>query len=456
MSLSYSVSLLAQEHARLLQQLAQLEYAPSSLASANNHLKDVKSLVSDAEQKFKTAKKAEDKEGGEAYSAKHSVFRKFSYRAVGKAASWDAKATKEEREWLEAYEKRVKAEDSLKAAQRKLLEAEQNVFRLGAEVGRRDVLLHNERQMYSRVFDGPTPEAPQDDQLEWAVRRCEDEHNVQQAALNLEIQTLSSLADAKNTLAMCMQKMQECESASTYDIFGGGVGADMMENNALSSAQMYSHQFKTAFAQAKRLNPAVGSISNVHLPQASMTDVVFDNFFTDIAQHEKINAGLNSVRTTRGQVDREINRAKERVDAVARKVKTAADALARSRTDLFEFRKRTFVALAAPPRYAQETGPARSSNEAPPSFPAGPSSAGPSFPQGPEPGKGVAPPQAGYALPAPAPYSILSDGPPSFPAGPPSSPTPEGVPPVHWANINPYAAQLVRKSSLEMEGKNAK
>ncbi|KZV98337.1 hypothetical protein EXIGLDRAFT_832264 [Exidia glandulosa HHB12029] len=443
MSLSYNVSVLAREHARVLDELAQLEYAPSSLESAKTYVKDLKALVVDAEKELKAAKKAEDKEGVEAHDVKQSLFRKLSYRAVGKGAVWDAKASKEEREYLDAHEKRLKAEDHLKALKSTLREAEQSVDQLVSEVARRDALLREQQHMYSRVFDGPTPEAPQDDHLEWAVRRNEDENNLQQAALNLESQTLSALTEAKKTLDNCLHKMQECENASDYDLWGGGSAADVMENSALTAAQMYAQQFHAAFAQTKRLNPAVKSIPEIKLPKASMSDIVFDNIFTDLEQHDKIGAGLRSVKATGIELCHEINRAKERVEAAAQKAQPVAEALARARAELLEFRKNTFEAFAAqgaPPSYSQGPGP-------------GLPQAGYTAPAGP-------PPQPSFPAPAGPPPSFPAGPPPpppSFPAGSgPSFLMPEGATPVHWGSMNPYAAQLVRKSTLEMEGTDAK
>ncbi|KZV98338.1 hypothetical protein EXIGLDRAFT_313718 [Exidia glandulosa HHB12029] len=280
MSLSHNVSVHAQEHARILSELAKLEYAPSALETAKRYFADLKTLIADAENELTAAEKAESKESAEAQEVKKSVFRKLAHRATGQGAKWDAKATKEEREYVDARERRVKAESNVKALKATLRETGQNVESLTSEIARRDTLLREQQELYSRVFDGPTPDAPQEDELERTVRRTEDENTIQQNALNLESQTLSALTDSKKALDSCLEKMLESQNVSDMDFIGTGVNsADIWEKNAITAAQIFAQQFTMSFGMAKRLNPAVQDVPEIKLPSTSTSEVVFDNIW---------------------------------------------------------------------------------------------------------------------------------------------------------------------------------
>ncbi|KZV81877.1 hypothetical protein EXIGLDRAFT_779210 [Exidia glandulosa HHB12029] len=369
MSLLHNISALAQEHTRILDALAPLEHVPRSLETAKSYINDLKASIAKAEEDLIAAKDAESKEGIETYDLQHSVFRKLGHRAVGKGAEWDAKASKEEREYQEAHERRVKAQNEVSTLKTTLREAKQNVELLSATVARRDDLLREQLRVYSRVFDGPTPEIPQDDQLEWAVRRAEEENNVHQAALDLENQTLSKLRDAKKTLDNCLINLDECLKAGGNVL--GSSSARVMEESALMAALMYAQQFDGLFNQAKELNTAIKYIPNIKLPKAKTNaeDIAFENIFTRINRDEKIGGAIYSVKATLRELGKEIEEAEKRTEAASKKVKPFADALAQARAELLEFRKATFEAYAAqgaPPSYCATAAVHSSDREGPP------------------------------------------------------------------------------------------
>jgi len=58
-----------------------------------------------------------------------------------------------------------------------------------------------------------------------------------------------------------------------------------MEMNALHAADLAATGFKHAIMQARHFNPAVSNIEAPKIPKASAMDIMFDNVFTDLAQH---------------------------------------------------------------------------------------------------------------------------------------------------------------------------
>lgn len=89
-------------------------------------------------------------------------------------------------------------------------------------------------------------------------------------------------------------------------MWGGGTMTDMMERSELANAQRFSDQATMMVQQARQLQPAIGDIGRAIMPQGSfMSDVMFDNIFTDMAFHRKIEdaqLSLNRVRQRLAQV----------------------------------------------------------------------------------------------------------------------------------------------------------
>jgi len=80
-------------------------------------------------------------------------------------------------------------------------------------------------------------------------------------------------------------------------MFGGGAMTDMMERNVLSSAEGYASQAQILVQQAMMASPQVQPIGEISIAHGSiMSDVIFDNIFTDMAFHDKIKASARNVQ----------------------------------------------------------------------------------------------------------------------------------------------------------------
>ncbi|EJD36795.1 hypothetical protein AURDEDRAFT_174158 [Auricularia subglabra TFB-10046 SS5] len=362
MSLAQNVSAASARHDVLLNELSSLDYVPSALEQANKYVADVGQLVREAAQKLDDAEREKKKEWKEHHEMQGSTVRRTLSKLVGRGEKWKQKATKEEREFLDALEREMKQKHSLEALQADLENGKQRVAELGSAQGRREVLQQELEDLYRRVFDGPTPDAPQDDQLEWQLREADNGNNHHQATLNHEAQVLAILGNAHGVLSSLVQKLAAAESHSTMDMWGvGGPAADMFETHAITQAQMLQHQDTTLMDQACRMHPAVGALPAINVPRHSMTDIYFDNVFSDMAQHERITTALQSARMALGALTSEVSRGKQRVDGAADRARASFAALSRARSALHDFRRETFQNIAhqgPTPSYDQPSSPA--------------------------------------------------------------------------------------------------
>jgi len=132
--------------------------------------------------------------------------------------------------------------------------------------------------------------------------------------------------------------------------------ADMMERNALSNAQLNGSQAEMLVDQAVRTSPNVQRVGRVNITQGSiMSDVFFDNIFTDMSFHNKIKESAAQVQVTNLRLKAERDAARNRTDAAGAVVLQAARNLDARRQELDAFRRATFLSYVAahppPPSY---------------------------------------------------------------------------------------------------------
>lgn len=153
-----------------------------------------------------------------------------------------------------------------------------------------------------------------EDVLENAVSTSQFQNSAARMVFVQETQVMSCLQNATVAMHTCLGKLKEAERASQYDMWGGGTMADMMERNALSGAQAYVHEVQMFLTQAKQLDSRIQDIgpmqiaqgfvamflgslircmlTKMYLNRSIMSDVFFDNIFTDMAFHEKIQKSI--------------------------------------------------------------------------------------------------------------------------------------------------------------------
>lgn len=92
-------------------------------------------------------------------------------------------------------------------------------------------------------------------------------------------------------MILAARSLAQAEDASTWDMFGGGAMMDMMERSALADAQRQADTARMLVMQARQLQPAIQELRMLDMPQGNlMSDVLFDNIFTDALFHQKIQA----------------------------------------------------------------------------------------------------------------------------------------------------------------------
>ncbi|KAH7034767.1 uncharacterized protein B0I36DRAFT_346657 [Microdochium trichocladiopsis] len=291
-------------------------------------------------KKLELARKKELKEH-ENY--RDSVMKRFAYRVGGKTDKFAAKAAKEEKEYFDVLQKLQQQTDQKNTIESMI--ADGNQIKSGLE---NQTQAHKQAQLdldslYQGIFQGTTPDFPEEDSLEKSAEAASQAHH--QASLeakNCE-QVFNMLNDAWNALRQAAAYIEEALSHSRMDMFGGGTMSDMMERNALSKAQNSIHRAEMLTTQAQRLSPHVKDLPSVGIDHGNiMSDVFFDNIFTDMAFHDKIKNSRTQLQRAVAACEQQIDAARERSTAAQHEMQQRWDALLTARNQLQKAREQIF------------------------------------------------------------------------------------------------------------------
>ncbi|KAK1216742.1 hypothetical protein PQX77_020629 [Marasmius sp. AFHP31] len=406
MSTSQTILENAQYHANLLKTLDELSYAPSAFSQQTSYLADlegrVKSIKADVEKLSKVTKK----ERKEHESLRDSTARRLAAKMTGKKQKFEEKREKEEKEYVEALEKEMKERDNLKTVETMIAEGrdvKEDLSRKSQRLAEAEREIH---ALYERIFDGPTQEFPRDDQLESQLEQSQQAYNRIQDQMNRQSRAVNLLKEADNAMRHCLAQMQEALSYSTWDVYGGGTMADMMERSALGNAAIAGSRAQMLVNQAQQTSPDVRNVGPIRVYEISMFgDVFFDNIFSDIAAHNKMEANRNELMQHHDRIIHELRAATSRCERIGPDLIEASEVLSQCRRDLDQFRRETFQRVSGMGGAEGEEAGAP-----PPQY----------FPR--EPGQDVPPP----AFPEPTSTSSVQ-----MPTGPDQYSPPTGPPPGH-------------------------
>jgi hypothetical protein len=301
--LSERVAAYAGKNRELLTTLSQTDYAPPALKQNLAYISDLQAQIAKTDAEIKRFHAVTEQERKEHTKIRDSVMRKYVHKLGGSKGEekFKSKQEKEEREFMEAWQREREAQERREALSAALEQAEQQRRSQEADKARHDQAQEELDRMYNSIFSGPTPDVPGEDEVEHAVYQARDWYNQCQTLLGNDKHAMEALQRANQQLAAARRDMNDALSASNVDRFGGGALFDMMERDALSRGQVKLSECLRAMDDARRSQPAIPVLSEVNIDNGHfMSDVLFDNIFTDMAQHDRIR---NSV----AQMDRALS-----------------------------------------------------------------------------------------------------------------------------------------------------
>ncbi|KAK3062227.1 hypothetical protein LTS18_004567 [Coniosporium uncinatum] len=344
-SIHERIAAAAPQNASLLSTLSNTDYAPSALKEHNSYIADLNKDLSTTAKQIASLESKVKKEYKEHEAYRDSKFKKFAHGLGGSKGKekFAAKADKEEREFIEAWQAEREAKEKQKTLQERLNEANQSKAQLEADTKRHEQAQKELDALYNSIFAGPTPEFPEEDQKEYTLNQQRDAFTQAQSRANAEHHAVENLQGATRAMRQALASLDEARSHSTMDMFGGGTLSDMMERNALSAAASAVQQVRWQVDSARKVSSQVQDVGPMDIAQGNfLGDVLFDNIFSDMAMHDKIKDSQAQVQRASQRLGQELERARGREGDLAKGYNAAKMRLEEARRGLQDERASAF------------------------------------------------------------------------------------------------------------------
>nr|XP_019006601.1 uncharacterized protein I203_00192 [Kwoniella mangroviensis CBS 8507]OCF70062.1 hypothetical protein I203_00192 [Kwoniella mangroviensis CBS 8507] len=319
-------------------EISQVEFRQQQL-----YLSDLTSQLSSIDAKLKELDRVREKEKKEHISYRDSVFKRFAYKSTGRKEKFEKKAEKEEKVYFDNLHSTQVAQDSRKQLIELIDQAKSTEDDLKKLVDEHQNAQRELDQLYDSIFSGSTPRYPQEDEFEQQSNDALSAYHSLRQTLEAELQVKNLLEQASRAMRACLVHMRGAEGSSTWDMWGGRTMSDMMERNELSSADRQWSSVQLLTQQAKNLSQAVRDLPQVKVAMGNiMSDVFFDNIFTDMAFHDKIKNSIYELNVAADVVERNRQENEIRLNDMGKELKGREERLERSRRDLQDLRSEIF------------------------------------------------------------------------------------------------------------------
>ncbi|KAJ3916480.1 hypothetical protein F5877DRAFT_80841 [Lentinula edodes] len=288
----------ASYHLSLLQTLESLQYAPSALNQQSKYLRDLQAELTSVKKEVKQLGEKTKKERKEHEELRDSTTRRLAARLKGKSGleKFEAKKEKEEREYVVALENEMRERGKQTMLENMIEEARKVKSDLEEKSNRLELTKKELSNLYHQVFDGPTLEFPRDDVLE------------------------RELASAQATIS------------------------DMMERDALANSAVYAAKAEMLLNQARSTSGDVQTIGPLRVHDISLFgDVFFDNVFSDIRAHHKIQSNRDELAAAHKRLKGQLRAARQRAQLAGADVVEASEVLTECNKELERYRREVFL-----------------------------------------------------------------------------------------------------------------
>jgi hypothetical protein len=327
----------AEQNKELLARLAETDHARPALKQQNEVIPELEQSIRVNNSKLKQLDMKRRLELADHVDYRDSKVKKFFYKAAGQREKFDAKAEKEAREYFAVLQQQHEMSvlnDGLKAQLEQAKAVRDEMESLSQ--------LHQDAQqqldsLYHSIFGGQTPSFPEEDEAERrsneALARYHDARVLYDDEARLADLTKKALAKVEQAVA----QMSSALSASRMDIIGFD-SADYMEHMALARAQAAISEARNIAAQARHEN-----LPDVQIRQGSLvSDVIFDNIFTDMHAHEEIKMSQSRVLAFKRALQNAAGVGQDRLEAARQALEREESKLEAARQELQDTRQRLF------------------------------------------------------------------------------------------------------------------
>ncbi|KAI4238292.1 MAG: hypothetical protein LQ349_001214 [Xanthoria aureola] len=341
----------ANKNAELLRGLNETESASSSLEQSQAYLDDLDREIDICNTEIQHLEKKTAAELKDHKKYAESITLRFISRAVGKSEQFAERASKEEREYLEAVAAENQAKSRLEEWTKKRDEARKQHATLETTNKTHKRLQSELDALYNSIFAGPTPDFPGEDQKESAMREAKEAYNIAKQQHGAEIQAVKCLEDAETLMLEALEWLKNAGDQSPIDKLSSGMMlADVLERTALMKAQNAIDKAKMLVEQAQRLSPNIPGLGNINISHWHViSDIIMGDIFSDKAQDARIKASRALVDKESRSLGWASMKARERSEQLEQKAAVALTRLETARRELQRIRREAFESFEGPP-----------------------------------------------------------------------------------------------------------
>ncbi|KAK7045433.1 hypothetical protein VNI00_007686 [Paramarasmius palmivorus] len=317
----------------------------------------------------------------------------------------------QERKLAEALEVEFREQATLKSLEKVVEEAIRKKDKLVDKVTESNEVKEELRQLYDKIFDGPTPEFPENDELQNNLKLAQKATDNIQTRIFSHSQAENCLVEAEENLDLCLARLNVALMPGSYSSVAS---VRLKGQDYLESATVLGSEAQKLLKRARTICPEVPAFPPIRVKDhpALVENFLFSNIDSVETVHLEVYPELSKLRKT---IRKEWKSAADRYNTTAEyDLNESAEVIAQCREDLFKHRSGIMeLVLNAPPSYGRSR-----STRYPNALPPTPGSPGPSM-------MVLAPP----TLP-PLPIQPSLSTPPALPTQSLSVPPPPPSPPV--------------------------
>ncbi|KAJ9095709.1 hypothetical protein QFC21_005581 [Naganishia friedmannii] len=312
------------KHNNLLRAIEAVDYAPPLMKRTQVQLELAQNRLEDVNRKLRAAEAATKRQYRTWTEVKNRKHKRMWSRLIHPPSDEEvASETKQrqERIYLDTFaeEQGLRVERDLLILQ--MRETEGKIENL-TQICREHTRLRNELDhLYERVFDGPTPMHPEEDQAEQACKAALWRYREIQGEIKDESCVLASLQKADRMMDLADQSLAQGD------------------NSSLAAAQRQADSARMLVEQARKSRPAIPGLHVLDIPQWRMSDVLFDTVLTDLDAHRKISAVISKSQQEHEQLRKATGRSQVRLDHLEVREEQADAELTEARKCLEELRR---------------------------------------------------------------------------------------------------------------------
>ena len=236
--------------------LGQLGHADLVLQQQNEYIRDLDVQAAAAQAKTRLLDQLREQGFREHEMYRKSIVRRFACRIRGRKDMFEARAVQGQREYLDVLHEAHKAQEQ----ENRLKELRETAcHRRHALL--QDVIRHRQAEadldeLYNQVFEGPTPDFPEEDEKEHLLHAAHQAYADIQVRAEAAWKVVQALSSAISRIQLSLARIEEARSCNT--VLGRGIEGGLGERIALHQADIQIMEAQQTAMDAQHNSPFAG------------------------------------------------------------------------------------------------------------------------------------------------------------------------------------------------------